>query len=483
MGRMIENRLNYTIPFGAFVIEKLDLTGTQIWTDTLSGYVHLQGLLIDPEDNVFAYGQYRDSLGITGSDFELITGSETHAWIARFNPTGELMWFNDLTLSNPNLSIISQICQGSDYLWMASDNGFTGSAIYQLDPDGLITPYIEQTGVRGIFSLSEDGQGGLWVTGATGMGGLDFNGSLFTAPHPYNQYIVRYTSTGSAQWVRFIEDITFEKNQIVTDDQGFGYFASALHGAFQFGDIQAQGPDWVFDFVLTKLDSNGNFLWLREVPLDDQLGDAGTGSGSFLDIGPDNSVYFSGFSRHSIDWGNGVFTQGDTYYDVLLLNFASNGQIMWGKTAGNEWLDSGDAVAVDSQGNVWLAGRCGETASFDSITVTGTFTNAFVARLSMNPTSMDVSEAARLPQFTLGANYPNPFNPSTMINYSLSQGSKVDLRVYDVTGREVSILTNDYQSSGSHSASLSAQDLPAGVYIYRMTTERGVQSRKMLLVK
>ena len=345
------------------------------------------------------------------------------------------------------------------------------------------TWFFDHPDVGGIHSLSEDEFGGLWASGSSSMGPQSFNDYSAEAPFSYNQYIARHDDSDSAQEVNFIEDVTTEPNQILADREGFAYFGSPLHDDFVFGDIQSQGPDWAYDFALARLDSNGNFLWLREVPQDDQLGDTGTGTGSFLDVGPDNSVCFSGFSRHSIDWGNEAFTQGDAYYDVLLLSLVSDGQIMWGKTAGNEWLDSVDAVAVDSQGNVWLAGRYGESASFDSFTITGSFTNAYVARLYMNPTSINALTENIFPQMTLEANYPNPFNPSTQLNNSLNHGSQVDLRVYDVTGREVSLLTNAYQAPGNHSVSFSAQDLPAGVYIYRLTTERGVQSRKMLLVK
>ncbi|NQV29872.1 MAG: T9SS type A sorting domain-containing protein [Candidatus Marinimicrobia bacterium] len=135
------------------------------------------------------------------------------------------------------------------------------------------------------------------------------------------------------------------------------------------------------------------------------------------------------------------------------------------------------SIVLDSQDQP-VVGRMISNNLFDSITITGSFTNAYVARLSMNPSSINALTENILPQMTLQANYPNPFNLSTQISYSLNHGSQVDLRVYDVTGREVSLLTNAYQAPGNHSVSFSDQDFAAGVYIYRLTTERGVQSRK-----
>ncbi len=483
IGRMISNKLNYTYPHGDFVIEKLNISGTLLWSDTLSGNVNLKGLLVDRHDDIYIFGNYRDSIAITGSVFPLFNDSETHSWIAKLDGEGQLIWMGSYNPSVSEIRDITAICEGQNGIWVAAHAGFGISKIFQMEPGGALEMVIEQEHVGSAMSMSVDARGGLWATGATSMGPQSFNGYEAEAPFSYNQYIVRYDQAGTAQWVNFIEDVTAENQQIVTDQQGYAYFGTGLRGDFMFGDILAQGPDWVYDFAITRLDSNGNFLWLREVPLDDQLGDGGEGFGTFLDVGADNSIYFAGFTRRSIDWGNGVLTEANAYNDVLILNFDSDGATRWGKTAGGDFHDSGDAIAVTSQGNVWVSGRFGESASFDSISVTGTFTNAYIARLSMNPTSIDIAEPTLLPGTTLEANFPNPFNPSTRISYSLSQASQVDLRVYDVTGREVSVLANAYQPSGSHSVNFSSADIPAGVYIYRLTTELGTQNRKMLVVK
>ncbi len=79
--------------------------------------------------------------------------------------------------------------------------------------------------------------------------------------------------------------------------------------------------------------------------------------------------------------------------------------------------------------------------------------------------------------------YPNPFNPSTAINYQLSAFSYVTLTVYDLQGREVAELVNDWRDAGYHEVTFDASDLSSGVYFYRMTTGSFEASRKMVLVK
>ncbi|MEK7671647.1 MAG: T9SS type A sorting domain-containing protein, partial [Bacteroidota bacterium] len=80
-------------------------------------------------------------------------------------------------------------------------------------------------------------------------------------------------------------------------------------------------------------------------------------------------------------------------------------------------------------------------------------------------------------------NYPNPFNPSTLIRFSVPIGEKVSLKVFDMTGKEVATLADGILEAGSHSMKFDASRLASGTYFYRLTTARYTETRKMLLVK
>ena len=86
-------------------------------------------------------------------------------------------------------------------------------------------------------------------------------------------------------------------------------------------------------------------------------------------------------------------------------------------------------------------------------------------------------------EFELHQNYPNPFNPSTLITYNLKEGSMVSLSVYDAMGRLIRTLVSRYQGAGSYSLKFNNEDLPSGVYFYRLTTENSSAARKMTLVR
>jgi len=85
--------------------------------------------------------------------------------------------------------------------------------------------------------------------------------------------------------------------------------------------------------------------------------------------------------------------------------------------------------------------------------------------------------------FSLGQNYPNPFNPATTINYNIASAGKVELKVFDILGREVMTLVNDIQDAGSHSVLFNASNLSSGVYFYRINSGSFSDVKKMILVK
>jgi len=85
--------------------------------------------------------------------------------------------------------------------------------------------------------------------------------------------------------------------------------------------------------------------------------------------------------------------------------------------------------------------------------------------------------------FALLQNYPNPFNPATVVSYQVPVAGKDQLVVYDMLGREVSVLVDEKKGPGSYEAKFDATGLSSGVYFYRMHAGDFVQARKLLLVR
>lgn len=85
--------------------------------------------------------------------------------------------------------------------------------------------------------------------------------------------------------------------------------------------------------------------------------------------------------------------------------------------------------------------------------------------------------------FNLYQNYPNPFNPTTIIRYQIPTISYVEVKVYDVLGREITTLVSEEQSSGIHEAEFNAAGLPSGFYIYKLQSGEFTTTKKMVLLK
>lgn len=86
-------------------------------------------------------------------------------------------------------------------------------------------------------------------------------------------------------------------------------------------------------------------------------------------------------------------------------------------------------------------------------------------------------------RFELSQNYPNPFNPSTVISYTIADAQNVQLKVYDLLGKEVKTLVSGIQNPGSYNVTFDASGLASGVYFYRLTAGGFTDIRKMTLIK
>ncbi|MBS1513817.1 MAG: T9SS type A sorting domain-containing protein [Bacteroidetes bacterium] len=90
-------------------------------------------------------------------------------------------------------------------------------------------------------------------------------------------------------------------------------------------------------------------------------------------------------------------------------------------------------------------------------------------------------------KFDISQNYPNPFNPNTVIGYQLPENSFVTLKIFDISGREISRIVNEYKQAGYYSASFNASAMASGVYFYTISANGGnrsfVKTMKMALVK
>lgn len=96
----------------------------------------------------------------------------------------------------------------------------------------------------------------------------------------------------------------------------------------------------------------------------------------------------------------------------------------------------------------------------------------------------EIKEPGKNPEkFSLSQNYPNPFNPVTQIKFAIPKKGFVTLKVYNVLGKEIKTLVDEFRSAGNYSINFNGSNLPSGNYFYRMTMEDFSDVKSMILIK
>lgn len=108
--------------------------------------------------------------------------------------------------------------------------------------------------------------------------------------------------------------------------------------------------------------------------------------------------------------------------------------------------------------------------------------NAVVIREN-NAVSVSGSGNSFINNYILEQNYPNPFNPGTIISFSIPNSEFTQLKIYDALGTEINSLVNEYKQSGNYDIEFNAENLPNGIYFYRLISGNYSDTKKMILLK
>jgi subtilisin-like proprotein convertase family protein len=147
----------------------------------------------------------------------------------------------------------------------------------------------------------------------------------------------------------------------------------------------------------------------------------------------------------------------------------------WSNVAGPE-VAMGTFGGTNIQGN-WIL-QVADGASGDTGTLTGWGLRFNGATTSIEPISNVIPGT-----YALYQNYPNPFNPATNIKFDIAKASNVKLVVYDILGREVRTLVNEFKNPGSYELKFDGLNIASGTYFYRIEAGDFVEIKKMVLIK
>lgn len=206
--------------------------------------------------------------------------------------------------------------------------------------------------------------------------------------------------------------------------------------------------------------------------------------------------YSMGFTSASLGLVGGTAvvktTDGGTTYSAPITVPGSGNILGLDGTGDIFWAGRGTAIYMSTDaGNTWVSHftptgtvnamdvvEDGDCATGWAVGATGTISRLSGVMVGLGNNNTEVPETFRLEQ-----NYPNPFNPATTISFSMPTSDNVELKVYDMLGREVASLINGFRVAGSFRVDFNASHLSSGVYIYRLKAGDFVESKRMMLVK
>lgn len=131
---------------------------------------------------------------------------------------------------------------------------------------------------------------------------------------------------------------------------------------------------------------------------------------------------------------------------------------------------------------LWNLGELGYLVFVQNTQTKAVYQSEFISYNTILATGLDTG--IKLPNdFTLSQNHPNPFNPSTKISWRSPIAGHQSLKVYNILGKEVATLVNEFRNAGKFEVTFDAAQLTSGVYFYKLQSGSFVETKKMLLLK
>ncbi len=453
--------------FGIFKIDLTDSAGNTVRTAQLGPKVTVHDIVADSAGNLFVAGSFMDTCSIDGQDTLNNSGGafSVNPFLLCFDSTGTLQWKRNL--SNGPLSIINlrtlSLAPSGDIYYATDD--FGDGKIIRLDSMGNDNGVIQLNGAKTIGDFKFDPFGNIYVTGSTSFGSFSIGSFSLNVPEPYMIFIARINASGQATFIHLAHDITFQFPNVVTDENGNGYIAGNLSDTLSWGNITLQGPDWVYDFFLVKVDSTGAFQWAREVPnpTGGIVGDFYIASRKCLAYDPQGRILLAGNLRGSIDWGNGVLVNNAmiSQSNLHLVAFDISGIAMWAEKITSSTFNEMHAV-LHHQGNWYFTGshNAATGVAFDTVTVDfNAPQNILLAKLNNNMTTgLHTSDHTKTPLLI----YPNPSDGQVVLPKTWCNGAPVEL--YSVHGKFIG-------EQLCNSGQLDLRNLVSGCYILKRNHE------------
>lgn len=421
-----------TIKYNSFGIQQWTVNYLSPYTSAISNSIALDG-----SNNVY----------ITGWSDTLIGGSGIRKYTTiKYNSNGVQQWVKKYNFGNSDAEAIVVKTDASANLYVTGRSNALGSTQwdfatlkYNTNGDQLwAARFSSSSGITDdeASALCIDNTGNIYVTG---------KGS-FTSGSPYDYITVKYNSSGNEQW-----------NARYNGPGNQSDIAKCI-SVDALGNVYVSGGSWGgaaegYDFATVKYNPSGIQQWTARY-------------NNF------SSDYV--YSMLMDDSSNLYVTGFDGAYKTIKYNSAGSEQ--WGMryNSGTMNADYIPSISKDNQNNIYVSG-----SSIQSTQNSYDYTIIKYSQVTgINQISNEVPE-----NYSLNQNYPNPFNPVTNFRFSIPKADNVNITVYNISGKEISILVSSFLNAGTYEIDWSGNNYSSGIYFYRLTAGDFSETKKMLLLK
>lgn len=444
-----------TLKYKDLILMKYNSSGTLLWAKTygITGlYMEdkASGIALDASNNIYVTGY---GTGATGNKSIIISKYDTDGnkkWTKQENgSTGNSAEGYGIVVDNAGNIIITG--------YVTSQNNWEDIILNKYNASGTLiwsttynnSNYNDEDKAWGIVV---DADNNIYISGHTTIDFYARNTDAIT---------LKFNSSGTLLWQSVFGGNGNEQDKawgIVVDTDGSVYIGGYTTNAYMNQN-----------YLTVKYNSTGVMQWYAEYN--------GTGNGEdyataigLVNINGTKSVIVTGAS-----WGT------DNDHDYATVRYST---VTGSQTSANRYSMTGesDDIATDIaivNNTVCITGF--SELIFDN----SSNSSSLVTQNLKYGNSSELNSTNSVPvNFALGQNFPNPFNPSTTIEFSIPNETGVKLIIYDLLGKQADVLVNQVLPSGTHSISFNASKLSSGIYFYEITTADGLKSvKKMNLIK
>ncbi len=420
--------------------------------------------------------------------------TRTDIWVIKFTQGGEVLWNKTYQTDTLNLWLEENV-RGLMEISTGKIVVFTANQEYK---HYLI--FLNQEGQKVKQVRYIDSEDPYYVYGAAltaddkflvaGSHAIENNGNWY-----HYSWYRKIDTTGNILWEKSIAPASWGDR--------FDCLSLLADGGFALAG-SSDTPDNYDEILLTRINSQGDTLWTNRwgTPVFDQAKEIlPCHDGGFIVAATKSYMSdYKGILLKLDEQGNEIWMQTYHDYDGDEIHSAKptldGGYIIAGEhtpstsTRSNFWV-----MKTDQQGNTiksfelgdgsdFYGGRCILQCEDGSYIAVGYNTaEGLIIKFSPSFGVLGTEEPTNTSASSLNQNIPNPFQNNTSISWRTQRSGHVVVKLFDITGREIKVLTDEYQQPGDHKVTVDVSELPAGSYLYQLRAGNEIETKKMMIIK